>query len=581
MTKIPSLSTSRVANATASLIFRAFEQFHIDFQSITQRARERFNTRDWKGGQGDAVERLELYRTSIDAVETDVREGLGERVSDPFVWASAKAVYSGLIEARDDWELAETFFNSVTRRVFTTVGVDPQLEFVDTDFTSPPTTPSAPVYRTYPRAASTSQLIENILSDFAWEPPFAHLTRDAALCAKHIHEELASLGAMQLIERAEIVQHIFFRGKGAYVIGRLTSGTHVIPFALALLHCDPGIVVDAILLDEDDISVLFSFAHSYFKVDAPRPYELVRFLKSLLPRKRVSELYISLGYNKHGKTELFRELYAHLTHSVDEFILAPGVPGMVMLVFTLPSFDMVFKVIKDRFAEPKNISRRGVMDKYKLVFRHDRAGRLIDAQEFEHLRFARDRFAPNLLDAFREHAAETITITDDAVIFQHLYTERRLTPLDMYVRNASPEHAQAAVIDYGQAIKDLAGNNIFPGDILLKNFGVTRHGRVVFYDYDELTLLTDCRFLGLPSRGDWHEAATDRYAGDDDIFPEQFSLFLGLRGPLRQTYTQHHGELFTPKYWRSIQKHIRAGTIQDVYPYQPVRRLRTKPPISE
>jgi len=311
-------------------------------------------------------------------------------------------------------------------------------------------------------------------------------------------------------------------------------------------------------------------------VDVERPYALVHFLKEIMPRKRVAELYISLGYNKHGKTELYRDLHRHLAASSDQFAIAPGERGLVMVVFTLPSYDVVFKIIKDSFDYPKMTTRRQVMNRYQLVFKHDRGGRLIDAQEFEHLRFDRDRFSPALLAELLRVAASTVTVDGDSVVIQHLYTERRLTPLNLYLHQVATERAVEAVVDYGQAIKDLAATNIFPGDILLKNFGVTRHGRVVFYDYDELCLITDCNFRRMPQgRTADEDLAPEPWfsVGENDVFPEELATFLGLPRDLRPVFTAAHGELFGVDYWETMKARHLAGEVIDVLPYRESRRL--------
>jgi isocitrate dehydrogenase kinase/phosphatase len=335
--------------------------------------------------------------------------------------------------------------------------------------------------------------------------------------------------------------------------------------------------VDAVLLAEHEVSIVFSYTHSYFLVATERPGALVRFLRALMPQKPVDELYNSIGYNKHGKTELYRALLRHLEPGRERFDFAPGARGMVMIVFTMPSFDVVFKVIRDHFQPPKTGTRRQVMEKYQLVFQHDRAGRLIDAQEFEHLQFARDRFAPELLAELCTQAAGTVEVVGDTVVIHHLYTERRVTPLDIYLRGARSADAAAAVHDYGAALRDLAATNIFPGDLLLKNFGVTRQRRVVFYDYDELCLLTDCNFRYLPpARSDDEEWAGEPwfYAGERDIFPEEFRSFLGLDGALLRVFLDAHGDLLEPAYWRRTQERIRCGEIMDVLPYRAERRFQ-------
>lgn len=578
------LSDSRLANLSAGIIFDAFVDYQNRFLEITRRACRRFEQRDWRGAQSDSVERLDLYKLVVDPTVAAIHVQLDDRLQDKLIWAGMKAVYSGLIAARDDWELAETFFNSVTRRIFTTVGVDPHIEFVDTDFDTPPTQAQAPVYRTFGRMASTADLVEAILSSFEFTISFYDLGTSVRRAEDEIGRHLKTLGALQVVERTEVVASVFYRGKGAYIVGRMYSGVHNIPLVLALLNTSQGLSLDAVLLEENEVSILFSFARSYFHIEASRPHDLVLFLRSIMPRKKIAELYISIGHNKHGKTELYRDLLKHLAQTDDRFDIAPGERGMVMVVFTMPSYDMVFKVIKDHIAYPKNTSRSEVKGKYRLVFKHDRAGRLIDAQEFEHLKFDRRFFTPELLNELQVAAPKSVTVDDEAVIISHLYTERRLTPLDIYVRDADGTAAQLSVLDYGNAIKDLAATNIFPGDILLKNFGVTRHGRVVFYDYDELCLLTDCNFRELPAaRVDEEELSAEPwfYVADNDIFPEEFLTFLGLQGELRVLFNEMHADLFSAGYWRSIQERIREGEVIDLFPYDQRKRLCNRYPTPE
>jgi isocitrate dehydrogenase kinase/phosphatase len=505
-----------------------------------------------------------------------------------------KAEYSQRISACIDYELAETFFNSVTRRVFATVGVDPDIEFVDSDFAPRPPQPGMPIYTTYPANGSGfsayQNIIQAILADFPFEVGYQDLACATAMAASEIEANLPPKTRTASFVQAEMLSEGFFRGKGCYLVGRLqfllqpeisstepaSAAQITIPLVIALLNQGDGIFLDAVLLDEDEVSVIFSFTRSYFHVEVERPHEMIDFLKSLMPLKRIAELYISIGYNKHGKTELYRELLNHLSISSDSFVITRGERGMVMLVFDLPSYDMVFKVIKDRADPPKATSRREVMEHYDLVFKHDRAGRLVDAQEFEHLRFDRMRFSEELLQAFAAHAADTVTIGEDFVAIKHLYTERRLAPLNLFIKEASKEAARLAIIDYGQAIKDLAATNIFPGDVLLKNFGVTRHGRVVFYDYDELCLVTDCKFRNMPqarSFDDEFESDPWFYVGPLDIFPEEFRTFLGLQEPLREYFTRSHEDIFDAKFWKDLQKRHRAGDVVDIFPYAESRHL--------
>lgn len=573
MTELSSLTDSRLANMGARLIADAYGRFESRFRIVTRRARIRFAERDWVGMATDARERLELYESASGATASAVRDMLADRSEDDMVWASMKAVYSGLIMQRHDWELAETFFNSVTRKIFSTVGVDARIEFVDTDFDSPPTEAMAPLHRSYP-SMDLADMVQAILRDAELGVPFADLEGDARRAAERISRHLRAVGALKVVDRVDIVDAVFFRGKGAYVIGRVYSGSHVIPIAFALLHPPEGVVVDAVLLTENQLSILFSFTRSYFHVDVDRPWELVRFLRTLMPRKRPAELYISLGHNKHGKTALYRELRRHLTTSRDRFTLARGAPGMVMVVFTLPGFDVVFKVIKDHFPPQKSTTRSQVEDKYRFVFHHDRAGRLVDAQEFAYLALPLDRFEPEVLDILKRDCARSVEVGDATVTVRHCYVERRVIPLDLYVREADVTLAREAIIDYGHAIRELAASGIFPGDLLLKNFGVTRHGRVVFYDYDELAPLDELTFREMPDQPGDVPAAEPWFAvGPTDVFPRELSTFLGVQGEIRHAFTAHHSDLFDPNWWGSMQKRLSQGELIEVYPYERRARL--------
>ena len=567
------LSTSRLANLVAAAIVAGFEESQASFDAISRRAKLRFECRDWKGAAADAAERLDLYSQVVDRVEHDIRVMLGVRVSDRLAWTATKAVYSGLIGGRLDWELAETFFNSVTRRIFTTVGVDPNTEFVDSDFEGPAVGSNGLDCRTYAGTADIAELLEQILRDSAFEAPFEDIRRDCCLAAVRLAERLGGVEPVQ----AQIIVAPFFRRKGAYLIGRLMSGHGSIPLVLALLNTERGMVVDAVLSNEDDISILFSFTRSHFHVDAGPPYHLVRFLKGLMPRKAIAEIYIALGYHKHGKTELYRDLLRHLRNTDGQFQLAPGTPGMVMVVFTMPGYDLVFKVIRDRFPFIKPTTAKGVMENYRLVFRHDRAGRLVEAQEFEHLQFDRARFGPELLEEFRRDADRTVVIDSDRVVVHHAYIERRVTPLDLYFKSAPEADAQAAVVDFGQAVKDLAATGIFPGELLPKNFGLTRHARVVCYDYDELSLLTDFSFRELPAAGNDEDEYSDEAwfgVGAKDVFPQEFSRFLTLPAELRDELARQHPELYQVGFWQEMQASVRRGEIVDIYPYHLSRRLQ-------
>lgn len=565
----PAQQAKLVDRSTAGLV-RAFSEYMAEFKLLTRQAQTWFEQRQWSDTQRGSVRRLDLYGAAVQKAKLELQKDLGAHAGHYDVWADMKREYSHRIEHRADEELAETFFNSVTRAVRTTTGVDGKLEFVWFDIEILPSGDELPIYRTFHRLNDTRSVIAEIMSAYAFDAPWADAPSHAAKVARRVDTYLSTQWGHAQFDAIEVAEPIFYRNKGAYIVGRIRRSMRAIPFVLALSSDEHGISIDAVLMEEELVSMVFSFARSYFLVDPVRPLELIGFLRSVMPLKPVAELYIALGYVKHGKTVRYRHLQRHLAHSTDRFQVARGTKGMVMICFTLPSYDIVFKLIRDKFAEPKKSSRAEVRASYDLIFKHNRVGRLIDAQEFEHLRFERSRFDEDVLQELIDEAKESVTVTDTEVIIHHLYTERRLNPLNVYVKEVAPKKARAAVVEYGNAIRDLAAANVFPGDLLIKNFGVTRHGRVVFYDYDEVCLLSACRFRRLPSGHEGYgmqEGEVSFFVDDNDIFPEEFRSFLWPAGPLRDEFEAAHPDLFTVEFWKDMQTRTGTGEVIDIFPY--------------
>jgi isocitrate dehydrogenase kinase/phosphatase len=277
-----------------------------------------------------------------------------------------------------------------------------------------------------------------------------------------------------------------------------------------------------------------------------------------------------LGLQKQGKNDFYRDLMQHLRHSRDQFIIAPGIRGLVMAVFTLPSFPYVFKLIRDYIAPTKDTDRATVKSKYLLVKRHDRVGRMADTLEFSDVALPRSRCSEELLAELRRNAPSLIEEEGDIVIIKHLYIERRMQPLNIFLDQADPEQLEHAVRDYGNAIRELALANIFPGDMMFKTFGITRYGRVVFYDYDEIEYMTDCTFRRIPeapnpefelSGETWYPVARN------DVFPEEFGTFLLSSPQTREVFMRYHADLLAPAFWQQAQTNIRASIFDDFYPY--------------
>lgn len=557
----------------AAIIEEAFRAYIEAFQRFTLQARLRFEARDWPGGQQDAADRLDVYASLVGRAVEQLRDLLDEATRDKGTWREMKDAYMAWVRDRTDAELAETFFNSITRRIFVTVGVDADLEFdAAADALPDEQTASRAVCEEFPCRDGLARAVAHLLRRHEFSVGYDDLDGDAARVAEAISAQCAAA----IVSDLQVIRTPFFRNTAAYLVGRVRTDRGDHPLTIVLLNRTGRVTVDAVLLTEDEVSVVFSFTRSYFFVDATRPASIVAVLRAIMPRKPPSELYTAIGHSKHGKTVFYRSLLRHLDDTDEVFDEAPGVRGMVMIVFTMPSFDAVFKIIRDHFPAPKTATRDEVLSKYDLVFRHDRAGRLADAQVFEHVRFDRRRFTPALLDELSREAAGTVTIDAESVVVHHVYTERKMVPLDMYLAQADRDSARRAILDYGEALRDLAATNIFPGDLLLKNFGVTRHQRLVFYDYDELCLLTDCRFRALPAAQTDDEAlATEPWfhVGPHDIFPEEFLPFLGVRGDVRDVFLDAHAELLTPGFWQREQERRSAGVIAELLPYDTSRRL--------
>lgn len=572
------LSPTRQA---ASSIYAAFHRYSEEFLSITRRARTRFECREWGGAQADAVERLTLYGRTVDDVVNAVKGVLAGDLRNRSAWRQMKQWYAQFTSDRADAEIAWTFFSSVTRRVFGTVGVNQDIEFVGRDFDRVSTAAGRPIHATYPCDGPLFPVIRWILDDLKFGGRFPDLARDAGAAAAVIEAHLA-VSAREPVESFEMLPFLFYRNTRAFLVGRIRTETGFLPLIFALTHPADGIRVDAVLPTADEASIVFGFTRSYFHAISDHPRAVVDFLQTIMPHKRRDELYTSIGYNKHGKTELYRSLLHHLANDpAARFVAAEGDKGLVMSVFALPSFSVVFKVIKDRFGQPKTTSRQAVREKYHLVFVHDRVGRLADAQEFERLTFPRDRFDEAVLEELAREAPSSLELTGREVTIKHLYTERQVTPLNLFLRRSPPEQAVDAIVDYGAAIKELAAANIFTGDMLLKNFGVTRHGRVIFYDYDELCLLTDCTFRHLPqATNPEDELGAEAWfpVSDRDVFPEEFRPVVSLPGPVGQAFAAAHEDLLTVEFWRGMQERQAAGEEPDVMPYRQERRLRADGP---
>lgn len=571
-------SLTPTAKRIAKTILNGFDAYFADFQNMTLGAKARFEKADWQGIQEAHYDRIELYKNKVDQVCKLVAGVTSKDVSDLELWQQAKTTYAQLTFGHSNYEIAETFYNSIFCSQFHHNHIHDRNIFVKASrpLEDKPLKDYS-IYLSYQVEHNLKDTLLQVMRDFEFSVPWENLDRDLDNVINAIQEKVpAGEDGQWKGLRFDILETIFYRNKGAYMIGRVSINNRYLPIVFPMLNNEEGgIYIDTAIFDRDGASIIFSFTRSYFMVDAPIPSRLVRFISSFMPNKEISEIYTAIGFNKHGKTEFYRHILEHMKSSDDKFIIAPGIKGMVMTVFTLPSYGIVFKIIKDKFDYPKQVTEAIVKQKYKLVSRSERAGRMADTQEYSNFIFYRNRFSDELLEELQKVAPSKLEINDKWVIIKHVYTERRMIPLNLYLKDADEEHTYDAMDEYGNAIKQLAAANIFPGDMLLKNFGVTRHGRVVFYDYDEICAITECNFRKIPEPRNEMEEMSDRpwyTVGENDIFPEEFRLFFTGNPTARKAFESQHNDLYDYRYWQNIQNSLLNGHIENTYPYR--RRLR-------
>ncbi|MDH4393392.1 MAG: bifunctional isocitrate dehydrogenase kinase/phosphatase [Aquabacterium sp.] len=575
------------AYAIAQTMLDGFNRHYRLFSETNRSAKRRFEQADWHGQQRAQRERIEFYDIRVaEAVDRLQSEFNTASLADD-TWQQVKLHYIGLLVNHHQPELAETFFNSVTTKIlhhsyfrndFLFVRPAVSTEYIENDAPA-----SLPTYRAYypTRDGVVGEGLRDtllrIVDNFQLQRAFQDLGRDIDAVLDALQRHVGQGVRLRANFQIQVLSSMFFRNKGGYIIGKIVNGFAETPFALPVLHNDAGkLYLDAALFAEDDLLMLFSFARAYFMVDMEIPSAYVQFLRSLMPRKPRNEIYSALGLQKQGKNNFYRDFLYHLRHSSDKFGIAPGIKGMVMLVFDLPSFPYVFKVIKDFYPPQKDTTRELIKSKYLLVKTHDRVGRMADTLEYASVAFPRHRISDELVAELQHFCPSQIEMDGDSLVIKHVYIERRMIPLNIYLQDAGPEQLAHAVVEYGNAIKDLVAANIFPGDMLWKNFGVTRHGKVVFYDYDEIEYITDCNFRRVPTpRNEEDEMSGEIWysVGPKDVFPETFEPFLLGNPAVRDVFMKHHADLLDAAFWQGHKERIKAGHVHDVFPYEQHKRF--------
>jgi isocitrate dehydrogenase kinase/phosphatase len=577
------MGAASVEARVARAMLDGFELHYARMRHAGREARRLFEDGEWRRMQAVLAERVDYYDERVRECVAGLRRDFPVEVLDERRWGRVKLEYVALLLEHQQPELAEVFFNSVSCRILDRTYFLNQFIFVRPSVSTEYLDLAEPSYRCfYPGRAGLRATLEQVVRTFRLARPFADLKRDVGHVVRALRLALPRPLRAEPNFQLQVLESLFFRGAVAYVVGRAINGVERWPFVVPIVHDDSGrLALDALILDPAQLSTLFSSTRAYFLVDADVPATYVRFLQDLLPTKPTWELYAMLGLGKMAKALFYRDFLHHLRHSTDAFTLAPGTRGLVMSVFTLPSFPYVFKVIRDRAQPPKDVDRDTVLAKYHLVKRADRAGRMADTLEYSNVAFPRARCSPELLAEWKAAAPSQVEFTDGEVVVKHLYIERRLRPLDLYLQQASDAEVDAAVDEFGRCLKELAAADIFAGDLLHKNFGVTRLGRVVFYDYDELEPVTRLRFRDLPTpRTDEDETRGEAWfsVGPWDVFPEEWTHFLYTSPRVEAALRKHHPDLFQASYWRGVQRALAEGRLLHARPYPDACRFRAAPP---
>jgi isocitrate dehydrogenase kinase/phosphatase len=568
-----------------SLAYRIFEGFRTyieTFSTYTRLAPLYFAQRNWQATQLNHRQRLRLYKDLLAQLVSSFHEILGEDSDNRAIWSSIKEEYQKLIKDLPDVELAETFFNSVFRKSFPNNPLDEELMFVMEGYSCCQIRENSDLLHTYPAEMGLEQIIRQILDDFDFGAPYMDRERDAEFLVEGVKKVILTRYQVEVGTKTQLLKPVFYRNKAAYLIGRTFVGKKWMPFIIPFMNGPKGIYVDTLIFDPNLMSHLFSFTRSYFMVEVEVPSQIIGFLSSVIPHKEIHELYNAIGFNKHGKTLFYRNFLHHLEKSSDQFVVAPGIKGMVMTVFTLPSLKIVFKLIKDHFEPPKNMTRQEVREKYKLVSLHDRVGRMADTHEFEYFEIPLQRVSDELLRELRNTTNSLLQMKQNVLVIKHLYTERRMVPLNIFLDTCSTVEGLRAVEDYGRAILQLAQANIFPGDMMTKNFGLTRQKRVIFYDYDEIEFLGEMNFRKKPKAETYEQIYASEPWYDiqrNDVFPEDFRRWMIGRADLKPHFLEYHRDLFNPEYWNSLKQRIKDGELIHAFPYPEEIRFRPGEPV--
>ena len=538
------------------VLINDFNYFNSQYNSFTRSSKQRFQSLQWHEQRLAMQQRMALHENSIDRTVASLKKNNNFNNTN---WKEVSRLFVTVYRDHLWYPIAISYYNSVLRQAYSS--------------SAAPFTIALPSLSTYSQLPTVYSVKEDIrtailqaLKELDFNVPFLNVFNDVKQIV-----DLISRSIEGKIESLELNKNLFYRNKHAYAIGSVTSKGCKHPLALAMVNTEHGVSLKAVLLSEEEIKNIFAFSRSYFLIDSESPVGTLNFLMTTLPSKPKAQLLINMGFQELGKECLLQQLSIEIHTSDHKFDFAPGIPGMVMIVFYHPNSNYVFKVVRNNIKPPKNTSEKEVIEKYRFVAQHDRAGRMADVQHFKNLALPADTFSEKLKTDLLSEAADSVQLVNGHLVFSNLFIERKLVPLNLFILDHSQNENKEAILDYGNSIKEMVMTNIFPGDLLMKNFGVTDEGKVVFYDYDEVVALSDCRFKRLRKPTYDEEVFELEYAEpvlDGDVFPEELVKFLVPQGELRDCFLAKHSELFTVEFWDYWKEFHLRGAFIDLQPYK-------------
>jgi len=552
----------------ARMILTAFDEFYAYSRAVPGKAKAAFEARNVATSVALSQRRLAYYTESIGELAGLLRQALPGLRNDPQLWSQIEETYMSLVEGRYEDDLATAFIHSTRRVMFADEWTPVAYSFGRAAHGAGPVRAILTDYRQV--RGRLAAVIADILKRARFAAPFRDLAGEAAQAALRIEADVG-----HDIERIEMLDGIFLRNRGAYLVGRMhVAGADTRPLALALENGRDGITIDAVLITEADLHNIFSSTLANFHVTQPRYHELCAFLHEIMPGRPLGLHYSTIGYNHLGKVAVMEELAREIGSNEHRFETAAGYRGSVAIGFTAAGSGYVLKVIRDR---PTSQYKWGefpgieaVIAKYRRVHEINRTGSMLDNMIFARIDLAAAWFDPDLLMELVTTASKTVSIDGDKVNFRHLIVQPKMVPLPLYLETASPEECLTAIDNLGQCIRNNASAGIFNRDLDARNYGVSRYGKVFLFDYDAIEPLADVKVRTNVGRIEGEETVPDWFFEKGTIFlPEELEPGLMIEDRrLRAHFRQRHGDLLTTGYWTGMQRALARGWVPrlEVYP---------------